>query len=1044
MALLGLALSLPAGAQERVRVGFVFSDGNLPGMLRAYKEVLDERPELRDRVDLHFLTESTYDVSSPEPFVESDVVVLDIMNQQMLERFDADHGVDLLGQVSTSGVVLAVGEGLMPRQFYEDAGGRWDPRARAYWAHSGPSNLRGLLEQALSLAGIDGIELADPQPSLEFGYYYPDGDSGRVFATFEELETFRRSAGKALPGAPRVAIGFYKSTYYAGDTKLLDATIAEVERQGAEAIPFFGYPGGVAFDRLLTDADGGARADVALSFLLRFASFEAAEPLARLDIPAISLISLYGRSEAQWLESELGLSSFEGTFQIAVPELAGAIAPTVVGSQETVVDEDTGLRIVERRPIVSRVALAVRRALRYADLRRTANADKTLAVLIYNYPPGKASIGASYLNVYESLTNVLDRLREEGYDLGGADVGAEALEADLELRVRNVAGSSPGALAELLELGNPVRVPLDDYLGWLGELDPLLREKILTDWGAPEDAELMATSESGGVELVLPLVRYGKVVVMPQPARGWGEDAEQLYHAKDLAPPHQYVAAYLWLRHELGAHAVLHFGTHGTLEWLDGKDVGLSSRDPSDALIGDLPNAYIYNVDVVGEGLVAKRRGMASIVDHMVPPLAKGGLYPELAELAERINDHHRAEHENPELAAAFARQIREMVVELGIAKDLGLSFEDDEDDLEHDVLHAIQAHMVTLREQNIPFGLHAFGRTPARGLRNSTVDAIASVDRGLRGSAATRFSADMDERIRASGPRELDRLVRVLRGGYVPPAGGGDPVRNPDAYATGNNFYGIDPDKVPKEAAWEMGVEAAEQLLADHLEAKGEYPQKVSFVIWGTETLRHEGVIESQIFHLLGTRPVWDARGKVVDIEVIPSAELGRPRVDIVVASAAEGMFHNVTMLIDKAVQQVKMIEGAENFVRDHYLETRRRLISLGYDEEDAGRRAGVRIFDEPPGTFNLATSRIVEASGTWDSDAGIAQEYIQKMGHGFGNGFWGEPMEDVFRMALQGTETVVHSSSSAIYGALDNGRYVHVHGRTGERGAAGRWAEP
>ncbi len=216
--------------------------------------------------------------------------------------------------------------------------------------------------------------------------------------------------------------------------------------------------------------------------------------------------------------------------------------------------------------------------------------------------------------------------------------------------------------------------------------------------------------------------------------------------------------------------------------------------------------------------------------------------------------------------------------------------------------------------------------------------------------------------------------------------------------------------------------MKLADQMLADHLKKNGRYPEKVSFVIWGDETMRHEGVLESQIFYLLGTRPVWSDRDKVVDVEVIPSSLLKRPRVDIVIASAAEGMFHNVTLLMDKAVQKVKAIEEADNVVRRHYLSTKTLLMEKGYSEEDADRRAGVRIFDEPPGTFNLNTSTIVAASGTWDSDKGFADDYIKKLGHGYGNGFWGEPMADVFRLALSGTDKVVHSSSTALYGALDN----------------------
>ena len=1018
--------AVPAVAQD-VRLAYLFSDGNLPGMLAAYKALLEERPDLRNRVTVEFLTESLFDDVDPGAMLETDVLVFDVMNQQMLERFDTMHGVDLIERVSGQGLVFAVGVGLLPREQYVEQGAVWDDRARAFWANWGLANQLGLMKQALSAAGVAGLTVPDPQPSVEAGYYYPDGNTGRVFATWEAFDDWRGGAGKRRPGATRVAVGFYKSNYYAGDTALLDAVIAEIERQGAEAIPVFGYPAGLAFEGLLLDADGQARADVALAFVFRFAGPEAAASLQKVNIPVISLVSLYGRSEAEWRASPEGLSMFEGTFQVAVPELSGLVAPTVVGSMERVEDVDTGLTIVVRQPIASRVTMAVQRGLRYAALRATPNADKRVAVLFYNYPPGKASIGASYLNVAESLANILERLKREGYDLGGDDIdlSADAVLREITTKARNVGGYAPGELDAMLAQGSTVRVSLADYRRWLDQYAPELRAKVLADWGEPEATILMASDGS----LIIPAVRYGNVVLLPQPARGWGEDAEKLYHADDLAPHHQYVATYAWLRagnagdddDGFGADAVIHLGTHGTLEWLDGKAIGLSGADAPDALIADLPDLYVYNVDVVGEGLVARRRGMATLVDHMVPPFTTSELLPELAALSESINDYHNNLHKNAQLAAAYADQIRVQATDLGMVKDLGVALGTD-GELDHDVLHTIEEYMVELRGAHIPYGLHAFGRTPDATMRESTVEAIVSVDRSLLPNDAAVMAADMERRIVESGPRELDSLMRALDGGHVPVGGGGEPIRNPDAYPTGKNFYGIDPAKVPKPAAWELGVDLADRMLAAHVEEHGRYPEKVSFVIWGDETMRHEGVLESQIFHLLGTRPVWDVRGNVVGVDVIPASQLDRPRVDIVIASAAEGMFNNVTRLMDEAVQRVKVLEEAENFVRRHYLATKAALIDLGYSEHDADRRAGVRIFDEPPGIFNLNTSGIVAASGTWDSDQGMADEYLSKMGHGYGNGFWGEPMEDVFRLALSGTEKVVHSSSTMLYGALDN----------------------
>ena len=300
-------LSAPAAAQE-VRLSYLFSDGNLPGVLQAYKILLAEHPDLADRVSVTFLTESMFNDVTVDEMTSTDVLVFDIMNQQMLERFNTTHGVDLITAVSGRGLVYAVGQGLMPRDSYISQGAVWDERARAFWTNWGLGNQIGLMKQALSAAGVAGLTVPDPELSVEAGYYYPDGDIGRVFDSWDGFDEWRQANGKHRPGALRVAIGFYKSNYYAGDTALLDAVIAEVERQGGEAIPMFGYPSGTAFEELLLDENDDARADTALAFVFRFADFEASKSLERLNIPVVNLVSLYGRSEAEWRESAMGLT----------------------------------------------------------------------------------------------------------------------------------------------------------------------------------------------------------------------------------------------------------------------------------------------------------------------------------------------------------------------------------------------------------------------------------------------------------------------------------------------------------------------------------------------------------------------------------------------------------------------------------------------------------------------------------------------------------------------------------------------------------------
>jgi cobaltochelatase CobN len=1017
-----LALMSPAAAWSqdgaKLRIGYVFSDGNIPGTLAAYRALIEKRPDLRDKVELQFLTESTYDETAPERLAASDILVLDVMNEQMLQRFNDQHKIDLIKQVSGRGTVLGVGVGMQAEEHYAAQGLVWDAQARAYFEHAGPQNQLALLELALSKAGVSGLTPAPVQPSIDFGYYYPDGKSGRVFADWESFQAWRAENGKLRAGAPRIAVGFFKASYYSGDMALIDALIAEIERRGGEAVPVFGYPGAVAFQQLLGEG-ATVRADAALGLSFQFSDAQAAQIMASVGIPTINLISLYGRSEAEWRASTSGLSSFEGTFNLATPELAGTIAPTVAGTKEKIVDPLTGLTSVITSPIASRVEMGVSRALRYAELRRKPNADKKIAMLFYNYPAGKAGVSASYLNVAESIANVLKRLAAEGYDIGREPPSADEVLADITTKARNINSDAPGELEALIAAGGAQRVPLEDYRRWLDQLPTVLRDKILKDWGDPAESPLMTERKDGQVNLIIPAVEYGNILLMPQPARAWGDDLDKLYHAKDLAPHHQYVAGYAWLRNGFKADAVVHFGTHGTLEWLDGRDAGLAEDDAPDALIADLPDAYIYNVDVVGEGLVARRRAMATLVDHMVPPFVKGSLTEDLAHLGELLNDHVQNEGKNPALAKRYGDLAREAAVKLGVAKDLGL---DPDKPWSDEQLHSVETYLIELRAQIIPYGLHAFGRTPEADAIASTVDAIVSVDRTQLADAKAVMERDMTDRILASGPRELDGLVKVLGGQFVPAGMGGEPIRNPDSYPTGANFYGIDPDKIPKPAAWEMGHKLANQMIDEYRAKNGRYPAKISFVIWGDETMRHEGVLEAQIFTMLGTKPVWDARGKVVDVEVIPRAQLGRPRIDIVIASASEGLFANLTRLMDKAVQEVKALDEADNQVRQHYLQIKSALIASGVAADDADRMAGVRIFDEPPGNYNLNTSSIVAASGSWDSDAGFANDYVRKMGHGYGNGYWGQPMPDVFRMALSGTDTVVHSSSTMLYGTLDN----------------------
>jgi len=982
-------------------------------------------PGIDHHATFQVICEATLADTPVEDLASSDILIIDIMTHNLDRQPEqAKRTGAVKGVIARGGTVLAINESSTPRETYEAMGVTFDAVVREYWQKQGWRNLEHLLMYVVGKYAGDPDQRPDPpEDNLKFGYYTPTEDGGKTFADFDAYAAFLRERGEITEGAPWVALLSFSSFFYNGEAGIEDHLVGRLRKEGLNVLCGFGYPEAIAAKKLLLDAEGRPRVDVAISFLFRFSGFDAAQTLAEIDVPVINLISTYGRTEEEWRSSKQGLSVFEGVFNVAIPEVAGLVQPTVVGVEERTKDPRTGFPIIHRRPIEERAGRVVDRVKKWIALRRTPNAQKRIAVLYYNYPPGKSNVGASYLNVPRTLSQLLGKLKAEGYDIGEGPIDPDAILSALQASGRNVGSWAPGELDALVASGGCTLIPVEEYETWFARFPDEFRAAVTRDWGPPEKNTLMTWKDpaSGKTSIVLPTLRRGNVVLLAQPVRGWGDNLEKLYHSTTLAPHHQYVAAYAWIRHGFQANAVVHVGTHGTHEWLSGKDAGLGPEDAPEALIFDLPNVYPYNVDVVGEGLVAKRRGMAIIVDHMIPPLRPSGLYHEYAELQELVNDHDANLGKSPELAEAFKEELRAKVVAMGLHKDLGMAIEAP-GSMTHEQIHEVEEHVRRIKEANMPYGLHTFGVAPQPDLRALTIEVILAVDRGLDPEKRKAFAADLDRRMVEGASQELDSFARALAGRFVMTGTGNDPVRNPDSLPTGRNFFGIDPTKVPKKAAWSIGVKLADQMLAEHRAKHGAYPRKLSFVIWGGETLRHEGVLESEMFYLLGTRPVWDERGKVVGVEVIPSAELGRPRIDCVVSCAAEGMFAQLTVFLDQAVQMVRKLDEKDNLVREHILEAARQLEALGHPPDKALALAAVRIFDEPPGEFNLNIAKIARTSGTWDDPQVMADDYLSKLCHGYGNGFWGERMEDAYRLAISGTEIVVHSRSSQLYGALDN----------------------
>ncbi|MFQ5964515.1 MAG: cobaltochelatase subunit CobN [Candidatus Scalinduaceae bacterium] len=1007
---------------------FIVGNYMTSSIVKAIKAIWQDYPFIKDQVDFELISKTDLDSGfNPVEIKDSDIIMFDVHGIRISTPTQSGFDSKILkGVINNGATTLAIGETAGLNKQYAAIGLTYDKEIRFYSKHRNLENYKNMILLSLKkYLRISEINVKPFQEGLKMAYYHRHEQEEKIFKTFEEYESWYREAGYYKEGAEWVAVLTYSSFYEQGQTSVEDKLVHTLEDKGLNAFTAFGYPASEVIGKLLIDSNGVSRASGILSFLFRFSDFKAASSLEKCGVPVVNLITVYGKDGKTWENDPVGLSSLEISWQLAVPEISGLVQPTVVSYRMREKDDETGFFVEQRKYIPGQVKRVVNRIRAWLNLQRKNNSNKKVAILYWNYPPGKQQIGASYLNVFASIENVLKKMKDSGFNTGQEKIDKDVLLDNSLNYGRNIGNWAPGELDKMISGGKCVLLSLEDYRKWSRKLPAEFIKDVNKDWGPVEESDVMMWTDPKQNKkfMVIPTVQRGNAVILPQPVRGWLQDKEAMYHSDDLAPHHQYVGVYLWLKYGFGADVIIHFGTHGTHEWLPGKSNGLSGDDPPEALIQDLPVVYPYIVDDVGEGIVAKRRGAAVVIDHMIPPLKKGGLYHEYAELEELISDHHRALDQDAALARQYMENIIKKIKALGLEKDIEISNSLNLDTKEkgqhtfgHEVIHKIESYLQELKQLNMPYGLHTFGKVPEESLRTSTIQAIKEVIKDVTAD-------ELDRNILKSARRELTSTIKAMNGSYIPTGTGNDPVRNPNSLPTGKNFYAFNPDKIPKKEAWQVGVKLTKELLKNYrAENNGRYPDKLSFVIWGTETIRHEGILESQILYLLGIEPIWNEWGKVTGIRIIPKDTLGRPRIDIVVSSAAEEMFGQLTQYIDQAVQMVKMLDENDNLVRQHIREVTEKLIQQGWPEKKAEQYAAVRIFDEPPGRYDLNVSRIVSASGSWENESVVTEDYFSHMSYGYGNGLWGEPMKEVYKMVLSGTDMVLHSRSTNLYGTLDN----------------------
>lgn len=780
-----------------------------------------------------------------------------------------------------------------------------------------------------------------------------------------------------------------------------------------------------------------------------------------MGIPVIYTLSYRDGDRAAYMKDKAGVSTFMLPFTLTMSEYIGMQDPVMLYTN------DGG----ELRAIPEQLDLLVGKAVNLARLQTASNSKKRVALVFWNTPPGEKNMGAANLNVPRSIERLIVQLKTEGYTFTQAseqqiiDTAAQMLRP----RYRN------SGIEDLMQTSHWAFVSLDDYKSWYETLPESVRADVEQYWGPPEKSH-MIVKHNGTDGFIVPRMLLGNLVVMPQPPRGEmgdDEDEKKLFHDVKVPLSHSYMAAYLWIRQEFKANAIVHFGTHGSQEWSPGKERGLWAFDYPNILVGNIPVIYPYIVDNISEAIHVKRRGRGVIVSHQTPAFAPAGLSEDFVRINDLIQEYRKVD-DGP-VKAKNRSLIIEQAVKMNIHKDLKLKPEEMEGKFD-DVLREIETYLEDVGSAQQPLGLHSLGEDAenahlvsnvmqmlgqplyeATGVKNAR-EAFRGDYKQLQKTAPYRFVEEWvfsnrplteqpDERLRALAEKgrkfavtlnaewETKAIVKGLSARWINPSYGGDPIRNPDALPTGRNMYGFDPSRVPTKVAYEAGREAIEDLIKTHKAKTGKFPEKLAFTLWSTETMRHLGMLEAQVMAAMGVRPIWDEGGRVVGMEVIPQKELGRPRIDPVISITGlyRDQFPNVMERLNEGLAMVAALEEGEdvNHVRANTTRIQANLEKKGIKPELARNYALTRIFSNESGNYGTNLPKATLASDKWEEkDGKLANVYLLRMSWAYGpdTSQWSQKLHDasgaevnVYAEQLRGTDAAVFSRSSNLKGLLD-----------------------
>jgi cobaltochelatase CobN len=1051
------AVSVPGA--DRLRFGFVGLHGGMFDVLRTFEKPLN--------IQLEYLTDQ--DIRR-DGF---DLGGMDVVFLQHLRAEDKDRYTALLTKAKArNSRFAALTCSPLPGDLLPDLVKQGiivnDPEIHKYYSFT-KDNLRRMLSYAaIQYGGRPGtIEPAlDAPPPL---VYHPDFPAG-----FPDIPSFLNWATGRRPDmrkADRVLIVAHALHLVFQQSQVVDALIRECEKKGFLAVCITdGTPGWEGREMEF-------KPDVVVHTCH---GSEDQKTREKIGVPHFSSLYTKARAMERFLQEPMvGLAPGELQHQVISQELKGTIEPLFVGATLQGGGSDETILPVQDRVehLISRVASMIR-------LQQKPASQKKIAIVYYDRSMGKSELmrgtaSGMFLNAPRSLLRVLKRLGQEGYTLNRPPETEEDLLGQMQDHGRQIGIWAPDVLDQLASSGKAVLIPAETYQKWFESKVPeIQRQQVIKQWGPPP-GKFLVWEKDGHKYIVVPRVEVGNIVLIPQPLRGEAQTVSALNtqtHDKLTPPPHNFLATYFWLQEGFGADALVHFGTHGSEFLLPGKPDALTANDWCDILIGHMPNISLWIVNNVGESTPVRRRSYATIVDHLTPPLVEAELSDDLKNLQADIQKWETVE--DGALKDKFIQSISRQTRDLRMDKDLHLNLSGDRS-LTTDEVAQVSLYLETIANEMTPTSLHVLGEIPSRDLltpylvrcagqkflnnfgkllpspgwaetlsesvarkkaeealdlvllkKLSPIEAMKSqgcaVSNALPASVQEGFDlmTQMNADFQRTG-QEIDNLVLALNGRFVPPGPANSPDRNPGAIPTGRDMFVVNPEEIPTPQSWEIGKRLMDELLKEQTAKKGRYPNKIAFSLSAFSSYRDYGVIESQIFYLMGVRPIWNAKRLVGDVEIIPGGELGRPRIDVFLSARSyyRDQLPTRMRLIDKAVRMVAALDEPENYVRQNTLRVKAELEKGGMNPARSEILSKARMFGWPPGQNGSAWYYyLAEKTGEWNHREDLMRTYLEESQYVYTEDCWGENAPEAYERTIQGSEMVIRSWADTVSSPLAN----------------------